>query len=123
MSPEHDLNPFIRSNFRSVWSLELMLFLLKNRDRAWSRPDLVAALRGSDSVVGHGLDTLLASGLIATEADGSARFAPANPDLERLAIGTAELYARTPDAVRRTIVLSGNTGIAAFADAFRLRKD
>ncbi len=123
MSADHDLSAFIRSTFRSVWSLELMLVLLNNRDRAWSRAELVTALRGSESVVGHSLDALLVSGLIDVDESGAARFLPAAPDLERQAQATAELYARTPDAVRRMIVLSANAGIAAFADAFRLRKD
>jgi DNA-binding transcriptional ArsR family regulator len=123
MSADHDITAFIRSTFRSVWSLELMLFLLKNRERSWSRADLVAALRGSDSVVGGGLDALLASGLITTEEDGGVRFSPASADLDRQAHAAAELYARSPDAVRRMIVLSANAGINAFADAFRLRKD
>jgi hypothetical protein len=35
-----------------------------------------------------------------------------------------DLYARSPDAVRRLIVVGTSSGgIAAFADAFRLRKD
>jgi H+/Cl- antiporter ClcA len=35
----------------------------------------------------------------------------------------AELYARRPDEVRRIIVASAAGGLAAFADAFRFRKD
>ena len=50
-------------------------------------------------------------------------FSPASADLDRQAHAAAELYARSPDAVRRMIVLSANAGINAFADAFRLRKD
>ncbi len=123
MSADHDLSSFIRSTFRSVWSLELMLFLLKNREQAWTRAELVTSLRGSESVVGHSLDALLVSGLIDVDQNGAARFLPAAPDLERQAQATADLYARSPDAVRRMIVLSANAGIAAFADAFRLRKD
>jgi hypothetical protein len=123
MSADQDLSAFIRSTFRSVWSLELMLFLLKNREQAWGRAELVTAIRGSESVVGQGLDALSAAGLIDVDGGGAARFLPAAPDLERQAVATAELYARSPDAVRRMIVLSANAGLAAFADAFRLRKD
>jgi hypothetical protein len=123
MSADHDLSAFIRSTFRSVWSLELMLFLLRNRGRSWSRAELVSAIRGSEAVVGHSLDTLLVAGLIDVDEHGAARFLPAAPDLERQALATSELYARSPDAVRRMIVLSANAGLAAFADAFRLRKD
>ena len=123
MTADQDLSSFIRSTFRSVWSLELMLFLLKNREQAWSRAELVTAIRGSESVVGHGLEALSAAGLIDVDASSAARFLPAAPDLEQQAVATAELYARSPDAVRRMIVLSANAGLAAFADAFRLRKD
>ena len=34
-----------------------------------------------------------------------------------------ELYARSPDKVRRLIVAQCAPGVTAFADAFRLRKD
>ncbi len=123
MSADQELNLFIRSTFRSIWSLELMLFLLRHRERAWSRAELVAALRGSESVVGQSLEALTAAGLVDVEENGAARFLPAAPDLERQAQATAALYARGPDAVRRTIVSSANAGLAAFANAFRLRKD
>ncbi len=123
MSADDDVTSFIRSTFRSVWSLETMLFLFRNRERAWDRGELVAALRGSVSTVGHSIELLVSAGLIETDEAGAARFQPASGDLERLAAATAEQYARTPDAVRRQIVLAANSGLAAFADAFRLRRD
>ena len=36
---------------------------------------------------------------------------------------TEDLYARRPDSVRRTIISGSMTGLTAFVDAFRLRKD
>jgi hypothetical protein len=57
------------------------------------------------------------------QEDGRARYAPASPDIERLAEGTERLYAKKPDAVRRLIVAAATDGLAAFADAFRLRRD
>ena len=83
----------------------------------------MAGLRGSDLVVTQSVDALTAAGLVLAEADGSARYAPACADLDRL-VGQAEaLYGTSPDAVRRMIVAAANPGITAFADAFRLRKD
>jgi hypothetical protein len=38
------LSGFIRSSFRSVWSLELLLLLKRNR-RQWLREEIVTALR------------------------------------------------------------------------------
>lgn len=118
-----DVTSFIRSNFRSVWSLELLLFLRRNADRAWTRPEMVTGLRASDSIVSQSVDQLVAAGLIATEEDGAARYRPAAADLEQLVDRTEAYYAKSPDAVRRLIVLNAQGGLAAFADAFRLRKD
>jgi hypothetical protein len=67
--------------------------------------------------------SLNAAGLVMAEADGSARFCPASEELDALVEAAASLYAKSPDAVRRTIVAAANPAITAFADAFRLRKD
>jgi hypothetical protein len=123
MPSEQELASFIRSSFRSVWAIELMLHIKRNPGRGWSRAELVEALRASDLVVASGLQALLAAGLTAAEENGEARFAPASPDIERLADATEQLYAKKPDAVRRLIVTAASDGITAFADAFRLRRD
>jgi hypothetical protein len=122
MPASDELAGFIRSHFRSVWSLELLLFL-KRRPEAWPPDALVEALRASDAVVATGLDSLLAGGLIVLEGEGLARYAPATADLDRLAGEAEALYGKKPDAVRRLIVLSAGSGVSAFADAFRLRRD
>lgn len=123
MPSEKELAGFIRSTFRSVWTLELLIFLRNNGDRAWSRADLVQRLRASDSIVSGGTEALLAGGLIIVEDDGKARYRPVSADAEALAAGAETLYAQRPDAVRRLIVGSAADGVAAFADAFRLRRD
>ena len=121
--PASDVANFIRSTFRSVWALELLLVLKRGGDRAWQRAELVEALRASDRVVSSGLDSLLAGGLILVEADGAVRYAPASGETARLADETESVYARKPDAVRRLIVLAGPSALDAFVDAFRLRRD
>jgi hypothetical protein len=123
MTDERELASFIRSTFRSVWTLELLLYLKERKDRSWSRGELVGGLRASDSIVSTGLDCLLAAGLIIVEDDGSARYRPASSDVENLALGAEALYAQRPDAMRRLIVDPGADGVTAFADAFRLRRD
>ena len=123
MPPRNEVANFIRATFRSVWALELLCFLRQHRDRSLSHAEMVAGLRGSDLVVTQSIESLAAAGLVLSEADGSACYAPASAGLDRL-VGQAEaLYAKTPDAVRRMIVSGANPGITAFADAFRLRKD
>jgi hypothetical protein len=123
MPSQQDVSSFIRATFRSVWALELLCFLRQDRDRSLSHADMVAGLRGSDLVVTQSVDSLNAAGLVMAEADGSARFCPASEELDALVEAAASLYAKSPDAVRRTIVAAANPAITAFADAFRLRKD
>ena len=123
MPPDEEVSSFIRATFRSVWALELLCFLRQNRDRNLTRAEMVAGLRGSELVVTQSLDALTAAGLVLADADGSARYGPASDDLDRLVERAEALYAKSPDAVRRTIVAAANPGITAFADAFRLRKD
>lgn len=123
MPSQQDVSSFIRATFRSVWALELLCFLRQERDRSLSHEEMVAGLRGSDLVVLQSVDSLTAAGLVLAEADGSARYRPASDDLDVLVEAAAALYAKSPDAVRRTIVAAANPAITAFADAFRLRKD
>lgn len=121
MTSGEALPRFIRSSFRSVWSLELLL-LLKQQDRAWSRQELIEALRASDLVVAQGLDFLVAAGLAAIEPEG-ARYVPVSDAIARQVDATEQLYRARPDRVRRMIIEASSSGITAFADAFRLRKD
>lgn len=121
MGQNDDLFRFIGSSFRSVWSLELLL-LLKGDNRAWSRDELIAALRASELVVNKALEELLAAGLISIEGD-QAIYQPASGDVRNAIDEVQKLYAARPDAVRRAIVSSASSGATAFADAFRLRKD
>lgn len=123
MPASQEVTEFIRSHFRSVWSLELLVHLRRNADRTWSTAQLVDVLRASEAVVATGVETLLAGGLILVEKDGGARYAPVSPDLDTRVGETIEVYGRKPDAVRRLIVLSANSGVTAFAEAFRLRRD
>lgn len=118
-----DLSNFIRSTFRSVWALELLCFLRQHRDRGVAHEEMVAGLRGSDLVVTQSVASLEAAGLLLVEPGGGARYAPASADLDALAGAAEETYLKSPDAVRRLIVSAANPGAAAFADAFRIRKD
>jgi hypothetical protein len=122
MPAKQELSSFIRSTFRSVWALELLCFLKKNRDRAWTNADLVAALRGSDLVVSQSVDSLLAAGLVVIEEGSVVRYQPTSEAVERLAGAAESLYAARPDAVRRMIV-APPSGLTSFADAFKLWKD
>jgi hypothetical protein len=116
-----ELSSFIASTFRSVWALEVLL-LLKNEPRQWPHDELVLKLRASDLVVAQAIGSLVAAGLVNAE-EGGAAYNPVSHRVGELVDQTAAAYALKPDAVRRIIITASTSGIAAFADAFRLRKD
>lgn len=123
MVSRDDVEDFVRATFRSVWALELLFLLRKNRDRALAHRDMVDSLRASDFVVVQSLDNLSTMGLVSRDADGSARYCPSHAEADRLVELTEEFYSTSPNAVRRIIASALNPGLTAFANAFRLRKD
>lgn len=121
MNPTDDLLRFIGSSFRSIWALELLL-VLKREQRPWQHSELVSTLRASDLVVNKALDGLVAAGLASVDEEG-ASYMPVSTEVAARVDRLEELYAVRPDAVRRAIVSASTSGLAAFADAFRLRGD
>ena len=116
-----DILRFIRSSIPSVWALELLLTLKRDR-RTWSREQLVTALRASELVVNRSLDALVAAGLASIEPDG-ALFMPVSREVEESVNQVEQLYRRRPNAVRRAIISASAGSASAFADAFKLRRD
>lgn len=120
-SSDDDLLQFIAASFPSVWALELLLALRRER-RIWSRDELVATLRASDLVVSKALDALVAAGLASFEGPGIV-YLPVNGEVDRCVEWTEKLYQTRPNKVRRTIVAASTSTAAAFADAFKLRRN
>ena len=120
---KEELSAFVTTTFDSIWSLELLLHLRHHETRGWTHGELVRALRARDAVVSRSVQTLTAAGLLLVDAQGSARFAPANAELRDLVTAADHLYKTSPGAVRRMIINSSHAGLTAFANAFRLRKD
>lgn len=121
MTLNDDLSRFIGASFPSVWTLELLL-LLKRERRPWPQEELIGALRASELVVSQALDSLVAGGLASVSEEG-ATYMPVSDSVAKLVDEAEAFYALKPDKVRRMIVTSSASGIAAFAEAFRLRKD
>lgn len=127
MLPDKIAENFIASTFQSVWSLELLLLLRRAAEASFRREELVGRLRASESVVSRSIDALQAAGLIVEEDDGAVRYAPVTGELDQSVGEVERLYGVKPDTVRRIIVSGagrgGSSGLAAFADAFRLKGD
>ena len=117
------LRSFIATSFTSVWSLELLLQLIADPQRAFTSSELVTLLRASESVVARSVEALVAAGLAVAEEEGCYRYAPASADLEALVAATVEMYKSRPDAVRRLIAERPAGELSAFANAFKLRRD
>ena len=111
---------FIAASFPSVWALELLL-LLKRERRSWSREELVNALRASDLVVTKTLDAIVAGGL-ATIDEAGACYAPVSDDVAHCIDLVEQLYRGRPNKVRRAIVSAGTSSATAFAEAFKIRR-
>ena len=120
-SSEDDVLRFVAASFPSVWALELLLALKRER-RPWSREELVATLRASELVVSRALEALAAAGLASFE-DGGAIYLPVSADVDRLVEQVEQTYRTRPNAVRRAIIAASASSATAFADAFKLRRD
>jgi hypothetical protein len=120
-SSDEDVLRFIAASFPSVWALELLLALNRER-RLWTCAELLASLRASELVVSKALDALVAAGLASIEG-GGARYQPVNSDVGVWVDRTEQLYRTRPNKVRRAIVSASTSSAAAFADAFKLRRD
>ncbi len=122
MPGQFEIETFIGSSFRSIWSLDLVQFLYANRQESYSKEQLIAALRASDAVVSQSIASLAAVGLVLVYRD-QVQLHIADKQAQGLIEGAIKLYGKSPDKVRRLIISAASPGITAFADAFRLRKD
>jgi hypothetical protein len=118
-----DLREFLQYSIRSVWNIELLLWLYENSRRNWASADLVRELRASDLVVSQGVAGLQQAGLIITEAEETYRYAPASPDLDRLVQQLQRVYRERPSVVTRALFSAPSDKLTTFSDAFRLKKD
>jgi hypothetical protein len=116
---------FIGFAIKSVWALELLLFLRKNTQARpmWSIEALTRELRASPLIVREAVGAFRTAGLIAEDEKGDVRYAPASPYLENLVTDIAAEYAKRPLTVAREIYAADAAQIKNFADAFRFRKD
>jgi len=112
----------LRSSIKSVWSLELLLLLRRQRGTASKIDRLAAETRSSEFVVTDALAALTAAGLVVQSDDGY-KYEPATTDLDYLVRQLDTAYAERPTAVIKAIISAPSDKIQNFANAFKLRKD
>ncbi len=120
---DDDLSEFLRHSIRSVWNIELLLWLSQHAGRSWSPADLVRELRASDLIVSQGIATLKHAGLIVEESNGAYHYAPASPALDHLVQRLQRVYRERPSIVTRALFSAPTDKLTTFSDAFRLKKD
>jgi biotin operon repressor len=123
MTDRKDLEAFIGNSFRSVWALECLRYLAEKPDTYHSAEELIAVLRASEAVVAQCIQSLSAAGLAIVDREGRVAYHEVSRDDAAMARAAIDLYARSPDKVRRLIVAQCAPGATAFAAAFKLRKD
>ncbi len=123
MPSDPDLASFIRTQFPSIWSLEVLLFLRKNSSASWHKEQMVIELRASDLIIANALRSLHAGGLVILDDDGAARYSTATPDLDKMVSETEVLYRQKPGAVRSLIINASSGVLSAFSASFNFRRE
>jgi hypothetical protein len=117
-----DLMQFVGATIKSVWTLELLLYLWRSAGRPCSTAELVRELRASDSIVSDGLAALQSAGLVSPEGQDGVRYAPVSSTFDYLVQQLAQLYRERPVMVTNAIFAGPDRRIRNFAEAFRLTK-
>jgi DNA-binding IclR family transcriptional regulator len=120
--PEHVLH-FVRRYIKSVWTLDVLMLMRRERTRRWTLDLLAQELRGNRPLVQDVLTTLVRAGLLGAEEDGTYRYSPGSSELDETAAELERNYAERPLALIKEIVSAPNEKIQSFADAFRIKKD
>ena len=119
---EEEVIGFIREHVGSVYTLELLLLVKRDRDRCWTRDALVRELRSSGTAVAEALSRMAQAGLVSQRDDGRYAFDPASPRHELLAAEIEKAYNSTPMSVVKAIIASPDEKLRAFSDAFKLKE-
>lgn len=122
MIPAH-LTTFLRATIKSVWALDLLVLMKSASDQSWTVTALNDRLRASTTLVEEILASFTRQGLVAVDANGRYRYAPASADLDGLVTELTRLYAQRPLAVIKEVLSAPNDKLRSFVDAFRLKKD
>jgi hypothetical protein len=112
----------IRRSVGSVWALELLLLLRRDRDRSWSADDLLRELRASEKLIADNLAALERGGLVRSE-EGRFRYAPTSGALDDLCGRLEDEFRVRPVRVINAIVAPPNDSLNKLANAFRLKDD
>lgn len=110
---------FLRHSIKTVWTLEILLILRRDPDRAWNSEDLIRESRSSTLILQEVFENLEQAGLIAMEENGRFRYRGVSPLPERLVEEIASVQARRPAAITKALLSVSSGKVRTFADGFR----
>jgi hypothetical protein len=122
LASDQDLAAFVREHIRSVWALELLLALKRDKQRGWPVDMLVRELRASTTVVNDNLQGFERTGLAVRDEADAYRYAPASPLLDELCGMLEEAYRKRPVAMINLIARPSDP-LQSLANAFKFRGD
>lgn len=122
MIAEDAILDFAATLFKSVWALELLLWLKRRSNRSWQPSQIISELRGSRLVVAEALTNLMSTGLVVEDEEKSYRYHPGSPGMDEMVDELEKLYAQKPTSVIRKIVSSPNAKLQILSDAFRIKE-
>jgi len=117
---EENVLAFVGATIKSVWALEVLLFLLRDGKKRTPN-EIERELRGSPVAVKEAVQSLRIAGLVAENEGGTFGYSPASPTLDEAVAAIAALYMLKPVAIIRAIAASPSTKLKSFSDAFRFR--
>ena len=123
VTPSAALRNFLQQRLSSIDQIDIVLLLMRDPARAWTAPEVAAALGTAPESAAMRLFLLASSGLLVFEPAGMPkyRFAPADGQTQALLTELAEVYETDRDAVA-ALVGAPPDPLRSFADAFKLKK-
>lgn len=121
--PSDALETFLQQRLSSFDQIEIVLLLMRDSARAWTAPEVAAAVGTPPESAAMRLFLLASSGVIAFEPAGipKYRYTAADPETHALLTELATLY----DSDRQLVASIAGVPpdpLRSFADAFRLKK-
>jgi len=119
---EDDALALVRDAIRSIQTLELLVLMPRDTDRAWRAEEIATALRANMRVALEGLSALEQVARVRVDGNGLFRYRPACPMLAETVPNVVGHYACKPLVVMKTIPASLAGKIQTLVDAFRFRR-
>ena len=117
------LQRFVRERLPSLEQIEIVLLLRRDRERAWSAPEVSAALATPPESTAMRLFLLASNGVVTFEGSGIPRYRySSDPAHEPLLDELSTVYDERRDAVVALVGGQPADPLRSFADAFKLKK-